>query len=95
MNKAEKVKRLREMTGAGMMNCKKTLELAGYDMDKAVEYLRRLPNAPKCGKIRYEGDCDDCFYETCQNTYNSESDKCKKCNIKRCLEDENGLKKSS
>lgn len=34
------VKRLRELTAAGMMDCKKALEESDGDFDKAVEYLR-------------------------------------------------------
>ena len=34
------VKELREMTGAGMMDCKKALAATEGDMDKAVEFLR-------------------------------------------------------
>src|SRR4051794_6394920 len=34
------VKKLRELTGAGMMDCKKALEEAEGDFDKAVEVLR-------------------------------------------------------
>jgi elongation factor Ts len=34
------VKALRERTGAGMMDCKKALQEAGGDMDKAIELLR-------------------------------------------------------
>jgi elongation factor Ts len=37
---AADVKRLREMTGAGMMDCKKALEEADGDFEKAVEILR-------------------------------------------------------
>lgn len=37
----EMVKRLREKTGAGMMDCKKALAEAGGDMDAAVELLRK------------------------------------------------------
>ena len=37
---ASKVKELREMTGAGMMDCKKALTATDGDMDKAVEFLR-------------------------------------------------------
>lgn len=37
----EKIKQLREMTGAGMVDCKKALEEAGGDMEKAVEILRK------------------------------------------------------
>lgn len=35
------VQQLRERTGAGMMDCKKALEQAEGDMDKAIELLRR------------------------------------------------------
>lgn len=38
---AADVKKLREMTGAGMMDCKKALAEAGGDFDKAVEVLRK------------------------------------------------------
>jgi len=38
---ADVVKRLRDSTGAGMMDCKKALEETGGDMDKAVEVLRK------------------------------------------------------
>ena len=37
---AAEVKRLRELTGAGMMDCKKALETSDGDFDKAVEFLR-------------------------------------------------------
>ena len=37
---AADVKKLRESTGAGMMDCKKALDEAGGDLDKAVEILR-------------------------------------------------------
>ena len=37
---AAMVKELREMTGAGMMDCKKALNEVDGDMDKAVEFLR-------------------------------------------------------
>jgi len=35
------VKRLREITGVGMMDCKRALEEAGGDFDKAIEILRK------------------------------------------------------
>ena len=35
------VKELREMTGAGMMDCKKALTETNGDMDAAVEVLRK------------------------------------------------------
>ena len=37
---AAEVKKLRTQTGAGMMDCKKALQEAEGDMDKAVEILR-------------------------------------------------------
>ena len=38
---AAMVKELREMTGAGMMDCKKALSETDGDMDAAVEFLRK------------------------------------------------------
>ncbi len=38
---AEMVKKLREQTGAGMMDCKKALTETSGDFDKAVEFLRK------------------------------------------------------
>ncbi len=38
---ASEVKKLREMTGAGMMDCKKALTEAEGDLDKAIEILRK------------------------------------------------------
>ena len=35
------VKKLRDITGAGMMDCKAALEESGGDFDKAIEYLRK------------------------------------------------------
>lgn len=46
---AADVKKLREMTGSGMMDCKKALEEAGGDFDKAVEILR-VQGAKDVGK---------------------------------------------
>jgi elongation factor Ts len=37
----DQVKKLRERTGAGMMDCKKALEEAAGDMEKAIEVLRK------------------------------------------------------
>ncbi|NMA55188.1 MAG: translation elongation factor Ts [Firmicutes bacterium] len=37
---AQEVKKLREKTGAGMMDCKRALEETGGIMDKAIEYLK-------------------------------------------------------
>jgi elongation factor Ts len=38
---AQEVKKLREITGAGMMDCKKALTEADGDFDKAIEFLRK------------------------------------------------------
>jgi len=38
---ASEVNRLRQVTGAGMMDCKKSLTEAGGDFDKAIEILRK------------------------------------------------------
>jgi elongation factor Ts len=46
---AADVKRLRELTGAGMMDCKKALEESAGDFDKAVELLR-IKGAKDIGK---------------------------------------------
>jgi elongation factor Ts len=46
---AADVKRLRELTGAGMMDCKRALEEADGDFDKAVELLR-IKGAAKAAK---------------------------------------------
>ena len=37
------VKELREITGCGMMDCKKALSETNGDMDKAIEFLRKRP----------------------------------------------------
>ena len=55
---AAMVKELREMTGAGMMDCKKALAATDADMDKAVEFLREkglAGAAKKAGRIAAEG----------------------------------------
>ncbi|HCT76173.1 MAG TPA: elongation factor Ts [Micromonosporaceae bacterium] len=46
---AADVKRLRDLTGAGMMDCKKALEESDGDFDKAVEFLR-IKGAKDVGK---------------------------------------------
>ena len=38
---SDMIKKLREKTGAGMMDCKRALESTGGDMDKAIEHLRK------------------------------------------------------
>ena len=55
---AADVKTLREMTGVGMMDCKKALTASDGDMDKAVEFLREkglAAAAKKAGRIAAEG----------------------------------------
>ena len=55
---AADVKNLREMTGVGMMDCKKALQASDGDMDKAVEWLREkgmAASAKKAGRIAAEG----------------------------------------
>ena len=57
---AAMVKELREMTGAGMMDCKKALNETNGDMDAAVEFLRKNGQAKaekKAGRIAAEGLC--------------------------------------
>lgn len=58
---AQQVKELREMTGAGMMDCKKALTEADGNMDKAAEALREkglAKAAKKAGRIASEGVVD-------------------------------------
>ena len=55
---AAMVKELREITGAGMMDCKKALAATDGDMDKAVDFLREkglAGAAKKAGRIAAEG----------------------------------------
>lgn len=47
---ATDIKKLRDMTGAGMMKAKEALESAGGDMDKAVVYLREKGEASAAKK---------------------------------------------
>ena len=58
MIKPEDVKRLREQTGAGIMDCKRALEESGGDVEKAVLYLREKglsTAAKKAGRAAREG----------------------------------------
>lgn len=55
---AEQVKKLREITGAGMMDCKRALEETGGDLDRAVEILRKKGKADakkRAGRTAREG----------------------------------------
>ena len=78
---AAMVKELREMTGAGMMDCKKALTEADGNMEKAVEILREkglAASAKKAGRIASEGMVE--IYLNADNTVgaivevNSETD---------------------
>jgi elongation factor Ts len=58
MIKPEDVKRLREQTGAGIMDCKRALEESGGDYDQAVRWLREKglsTAAKKAGRVAREG----------------------------------------
>ena len=55
---AQDVKKLREMTNCGMMDCKKALSEADGDFDKAIEWLRekgKAASVKKAGKVAAEG----------------------------------------
>ena len=52
------VKELRELTGAGMMDCKKALTEAGGDVEAAKDWLRKkglATAAKKAGRVAAEG----------------------------------------
>jgi elongation factor Ts len=58
MIKPEDVKRLREQTGAGIMDCKRALEESGGDVEAAVRWLREKglsTAAKKAGRAAREG----------------------------------------
>ncbi|HHU78575.1 MAG TPA: translation elongation factor Ts [Clostridiales bacterium] len=58
MISAARVKELRDLTGAGMMDCKRALQEAEGNMEKAVEILREKglsAAAKKAGRIAAEG----------------------------------------
>lgn len=75
---AAMVKELREMTGAGMMDCKKALTETDGDMDKAVEFLREKGLAKaqkKANRIAAEGIVVDVVAEDGKSAVvNSETD---------------------
>ena len=55
---AATVKQLRELTGAGMMDCKTALNETGGDMEAAVDWLRKKglsKAAKKAGRTAAEG----------------------------------------
>jgi len=58
---AEQVKELRELTGVGMMDCKRALEETGGDVEKAVELLRQkgiASVAKRAGRVANQGLVD-------------------------------------
>lgn len=58
---AAQVKELREMTGSGIMDCKRALQATEGDMEKAVAWLREkgiASAAKKSGRIAAEGIVD-------------------------------------
>ena len=78
---AKEVKELREMTGAGMMDCKKALTATDGDMDKAVEWLREnglAKAANKANRIAAEGVVTTIVSDDCKKAVivevNSETD---------------------
>ena len=69
---AAQVKELREMTGAGMMDCKKALTATDGDMDKAVEFLREKGLATaqkKASRVAAEGLCKTLVAENEKNDH--------------------------
>ena len=65
---AQDVKKLREMTNCGMMDCKKALTETDGDMDKAIEFLREkglATAAKKAGRIASEGMVEAVVFDCC------------------------------
>ena len=56
---ASDVANLRDMTGAGMMDCKKALVEAEGNMDKAVEILREKGRGNDRTLILWHGNCNN------------------------------------
>ena len=82
---AADVKKLREMTNVGMMDCKKALTETDGDMDKAVEWLREkglAKAAKKANRIAAEGMAYATVCEKCGGgavvEVNCETDFCAK-----------------
>ena len=78
---AKMVKALRDVTGAGIMDCKKALIACDGDQDAAVEYLRKAGlamAAKKAGRIAAEGlvsiKISDCAKKAAIVEVNSETD---------------------
>lgn len=79
MISAQQVKELREVTGAGMMDCKKALVECNGDMEKAIVWLRErgiAKAAKKEGRIAAEGVCSFAVEGNLATVYelNSETD---------------------
>ena len=58
MSQVELIKQLRERTGAGLLDCKKAIEEANGDIEKAIEILRKKGIAKaekKIGRVTKEG----------------------------------------
>jgi elongation factor Ts len=73
---AADVKKLRDLTGAGMMDCKKALEETDGDIDKAVEALR-IKGAAKAAKRGAEREASNGIVATAGNALielNAETD---------------------
>ena len=54
---AAEINKLRQQTGAGMMDCKKALTESGGDFDKAIDYLRK--KGQKVSALRAERDAKE------------------------------------
>ena len=85
---AADVKKLREMTNVGMMDCKKALAETDGDMDKAIEYLREkglAKAAKKASRIAAEGQAYAAVCPTCGTgvvvEVNCETDFCAKSDL--------------
>jgi len=86
MYSASDVKDLRKRTGAGMMDCKKALDAAEGNMDKAIDWLREngiAKAAKKEGRIAAEGLTEACskdniaviFEVNCETDFVTKNDK--------------------
>ncbi len=76
---ASMVKELRELTGAGMMDCKKALNETNGNMDEAVDFLKKsgaVKAEKKASRIAAEGICRVSLNDTtaCVVEVNSETD---------------------
>ena len=79
MISASLVKELRELTGAGMLDCKKALEEVNGDKDKAIDWLREKgisKAAKKASRIAAEGKANILVKDNCAVVaeLNSETD---------------------